>query len=673
MSNKWCCNLRADTHLAWVAVILAGCVLGSPRRLLAGDAPGWMHSVANAPLPAHDEKTEAVLLYADEIVNVQSADKIRTTVRRAYKILRPDGRDFGFVVVPFEAHARVSNFHGWCIPAQGKDYEVKDKDGLEVSLPKVDGAELVTDVRAKVLQIPAADPGNVVGYEYDREEQPYALQNLWRFQAGVPVREAHYTLQLPAGWEYKATFLNAPELKPSQSGNQWQWSVSDVKAVRREDDMPPWSGVAGQMIVSYFPSSGPVPGKTFANWQQMGTWYSELTRDRSESSPAIKVKAAALTAGASTALDKMRALARFAQRDVRYVAIELGIGGWQPHPAAEVFEHHYGDCKDKATLMRAMLREIGIDSYYVVINTERGSVTPEVQAHLGAFDHAIVAIKLPAGVSDPSLYAILQHPKLGSLLFFDPTNEVTPLGQVGGYLQANYGLLVGPDGGELVQLPKQPGNMNSIQRRATLKLTPDGNLVGDFEEIRVGDRAAQQRDALRSATKDADKIKPIESLLAHSLSTFQITKATVGNLQEYLLPFQYHYSIVSPGYAKPAGDLLLVRPRVVGTKSSGVLETKELRKFPLEFDGPAFDTDTFEIALPNGYEVDDLPPALDLNYSFASYHSKTEVTGKVLRYTRTFEIKELSVPLNKMDELKTFYRRINGDERSTAVLKPVAH
>src|SRR5262252_4284218 len=236
MSNKWCCNLRADTHLAWVAVILAGCVLGSPRRLLAGDAPGWMHSVANAPLPAHDEKTEAVLLYADEIVNVQSADKIRTTVRRAYKILRPDGRDFGLVVVPFGAHARVSNFHGWCIPAQGKDYEVKDKDGLEVSLPKVDGAELVTDVRAKVLQIPAADPGNVVGYEYDREEQPYALQNLWRFQAGVPVREAHYTLQLPAGWEYKATFLNAPELKPSQSGNQWQWSVSDVKAVRREDD-----------------------------------------------------------------------------------------------------------------------------------------------------------------------------------------------------------------------------------------------------------------------------------------------------------------------------------------------------------------------------------------------------------------------------------------------------
>jgi hypothetical protein len=673
MSNKSSYSHRVRVRVVFFAALVSGWFLAFPLRAAGGDAPAWMHSVVNAPLPPHDDKTEAVVLYADEVVNVQSADKVRTTVRRAYKILRPGGRDYGFVVVPFESRAKINNFHGWCIPAQGKDYEVKDKDGAEVSLPKVAGAELVSDVRAKVLQIPASDPGNIIGYEYEREEQPYALQDLWHFQASVPVRESHYTLQLPAGWEYKATFLNSSEVKPSQSGSQWQWSVSDVKGLRGEEDMPPWNGVAGQMIVSYFPSGGSVPGKTFADWRQMGTWYTELIRGRAESSPAIKEKVAALTANASTPLDKMRALARFVQRDIRYVAIELGIGGWQPHPAQEVFEHHYGDCKDKTTLMSAMLHEIGIDSYYVVINTERGSVTPAVQAHLGAFDHVILAIKVPAVLSDPSLFAVLHHPKLGDLLFFDPTNEVTPFGQIGGYLQANYGLLVGPDGGELVQLPKLPANMNSIQRTAKLTLTPEGTLAGEFNEVRLGDRAAQQREALRLVTKDADRIKPIETLLSHSLSTFQITKATVANSQESSLPFEYHFSIVSPGYAKTAGNLLLVRPRVVGMKSSGVLETKEPRQFPLEFDGPTLDTDTFEIALPQGYEVDDLPPALDLNYSFASYHSKTEATGSILRYTRTFEIKELSVPLSKMDELKTFYRRIAGDERNTAVLKPVAH
>jgi hypothetical protein len=671
MNNRWSYSLQVSiTRFTSLATLFVTCVFGLSLPALAGDAPAWMHAVVNAPLPATDAKTDAVLLYSDEVVTVQSENKIKTVVREVYKILRPDGRELGFLVVPFNSHSKITNMRGWCIPAQGKDYEIKQKEGAEVSLPKIAGAELVSDVKARVLQIPAADPGNIIGYEYEEEEQPYALQDMWRFQERIPVREAHYTLQLPSGWEYKATFLNAAEVKPVQSGNQWRWSVSDVKALKKEDDMPPWSGVAGQMIVSYFPAGGAVPGKTFADWRQMGSWYSELTRGRADSSAEIKQRVTALTASATTPLAKMQEIARFVQKDVRYVAIELGIGGWQPHPSQEVFSNRYGDCKDKAILLSAMLREIGIDSYYVVINTARGSVTPLVQAHLGAFDHVILAIKLPPGVTDTSLYATLQHPKLGTLLFFDPTNEVTPFGQIGGYLQANFGLLVAPDGGELVQLPKQPAAMNGINRTAKLTLTPQGALTGDFEETRIGDRAAEQREALRSVTKDEDRKRPIESLLSHSFAIFQITKASVVNLQETLQPFQYRYSIVAPGYAKSAGGLLLVRPRVVGVKSSGLLETREPRQLPVEFDGPSLDTDTFEITLPPGYEVDDLPPALDLNYSFASYHSKTEASGNVLRYTRSVEIKELSVPVSKVEDLRTFYRRIAGDERNTAVLKP---
>jgi hypothetical protein len=113
----------------------------------------------------------------------------------------------------------------------------------------------------------------------------------------------------------------------------------------------------------------------------------------------------------------------------------------------------------------------------------------------------------------------------------------------------------------------------------------------------------------------------------------------------------------------------VLRPRVLGQKSSDLLETKEPRKFPVIFEGPEKDMDTFEIELPVGYEVD-LPPPTDIEYSFASYHSKTEVSGRTLKYTRTMEIKEVSVPLNKMDDLKKFYRVIAGDERNTAVLKP---
>ena len=68
-----------------------------------------------------------------------------------------------------------------------------------------------------------------------------------------------------------------------------------------------------------------------------------------------------------------------------------------------------------------------------------------------------------------------------------------------------------------------------------------------------------------------------------------------------------------------------------------------------------------------------MPPPVNADYSFASYHSKAEVTGKTLKYARAFEIKELSVPASKADELKKFYRVIGNDERNTAVLKPTAN
>jgi hypothetical protein len=628
-----------------------------------------MHAVVNAPLPPHDEKTSAILLYSEENVTVQSADKIKTVVRRAYKILRPDGREYGYATVPFNSPSeKVTELRGWCIPAQGKDFEVKDKEALEVSDPKVDGSELISDVKVRLIKIPAADPGNIVGYEYTIEEQPLVLQEMWYFQGENPVREAHYSLQLPAGWEYKTAYLNHPDVKPTQTGsNQWQWTVSDQKGIREEENMPPLRGVEGKMIVYLMPPGGP-GNRGYANWKQMGDWYQNLTVGRRDASPAIKQKVLELTAGEATLLGKMQSLGKFVQHDIRYVAIELGIGGFQPHPAAEVFDHRYGDCKDKATLMAAMLHEIGVDSYYVVINSRRGSVTPDMPANHG-FNHAILAIKLPAALSDDSLVATMKHPQLGNLLFFDPTNELTPFGEIGGYLQENYGLLVTPAGGELVELPRLPVTMNTIRRTGKLTLDATGKLTGTIVETRLGDRAWSERWRLLHVTNNSEKIKPIETLLAGSLSNFRITKASIVNLQQTDQPFGFNYSFEALNYAKNAGDLLLVRPRVLGEKALGILETPEPRLFPIEFEGPVQDTDTFEIALPEGYTVDDLPPPVDADFGFASYHSKTEVKGNVIGYTRTFEVTDLSVPVSKAADLKKFYRIIAGDERNTAVLK----
>jgi transglutaminase-like putative cysteine protease len=646
------------------------CVLAAVRPARAGDsAPAWMHALVSVPLPDHDEKTNAVVLLSERNVNVQSMDKVKIHVRMVYKILRPEGRERGTVWVYFNPSRKITNLRGWCIPAQGKDYEVKDKDALEVAAP-AEGGSLIDDTKYKILHIPAPDPGNLVGYEYEAEEQPFWLQDEWEFQGLDPVRESHYSLQLPAGWVFKPAWIAHTEVKPDETGGgQLSWAVSDVKGIRPERDMPPRESVAGQMIVTFFPS-GTSSKDMFATWDGIGSWFGHLANGRTDTSEAIKQEVRTLTSAKASLLPKMQAIAWFVQHDIRYVAISLGIGGFQPHAASDVFTHRYGDCKDKATLMRAMLREIGVDSYHVVISTERGSVSSDTPAH-NAFNHVILAIKLPEDLKDGSLVAVREDPKLGRILFFDPTYDVTiPFGQIGGYLQGNYGLLVNRDGGELVELPQQPTSMNGIQRTAKLTVDLSGTLKGNVSEVRLGDRASVERRRLWAVTKSSEKIKPIEDLLAGSLSSFQIVKATLVNVDQTNQPFGFDYTFQSNNYAKQAGNLLLVRPRVLGNKSSGILETKDPRKFPVEFEGPSRDTDSFDITLPPGYVVDELPPPMDADYSFASYHSKTVANGNVLHYERNLEIKELSVPVDKIEQLKKFYRMIATDERNTAVLRP---
>ena len=633
----------------------------------AGDAPSWMHAQLNAALPAHDEKTNAVVLYSETALSVQPNGKIKRLYREAVKILRPDGEARGTIRVYFDAQRRITDLHAWCIPVSGKDYEVKEKDAVESAFLGVDGSELASDERTKTLRIPAATPGSVVGYEVEQELRPYMLVDTWGFQDTIPVREARYTLKLPAGWSYKTNWLNHGEESPVPAGSgEWRWSITDLRAIRVEPAMPPWQGIAGNMVVALVPPTGQDAG--IQSWRELGAWYMTLMRDRRNASPEIKQKVAELTGSFPTTLGKIQALASFVQSDIRYVAIELGIGGHQPHAAAEVFNHHYGDCKDKSNLLITMLKEIGIESYAVVINTVRGSVTATTPPHLN-FNHAIVAIALPPDLDAASLKATIAHPKLGRLLFFDPTNDLVSLGLLSGGLQANYGMLVTSDGGDLIKLPQLPVDTNGTARTAKLTLDEKGTLRGDVHEVRSGDSAAYQREALRSATVDTDRIKPVEAVAAASLSTFQIVKASVANLHVMDRPFEWNYSLEAENYAKTAGDLLLVRPRVLGTLASGFLETKEPRQFPVEFAGPERDTDSIEIALPPGFEVDELPPAVNVDDGFATYRSKTETVGSTLRYTRTIEIKDLSVPADKTDQLKAFYRIIAGDERNSAVLK----
>jgi hypothetical protein len=157
--------------------------------------------------------------------------------------------------------------------------------------------------------------------------------------------------------------------------------------------------------------------------------------------------------------------------------------------------------------------------------------------------------------------------------------------------------------------------------------------------------------------------------VAESLPRFQIGKAAVDGQNDIGKPLDWHYSLQVDRFAKSAADLLLVRPRLLGVHASGLLETAKPRENPIEFPYLMQASDVFDITLPPGYVADDLPPPVDADYDFASYHSNTQIVGNVLRYSRTYEIKALSVSAAQAGQLKLLYRIITGDERQQATLK----
>ncbi len=650
----------------WAALTIV--TLPNVMSAHAADAvPEWLKAQAAVTLPAYDEKVSAVVLYDELVTTVAPSGKIRHLQRRALRILRPDGEQWGILRVNFDDQARITNLRAWALPANGKPFVVKEKQAVETSLYGVADGELISDLRTRVLNIPAATPGSTIGYEWEQEERPYLLLSEWDFQDTIPVRVAKFTLNLPPGWNHQSIWLNHAAVEPViTTPGQWQWSLTDLPPIQIERAMPPWQKIAGRMSLSLLK-----PGNASHNamsWADIGAWYADLTRGRQDATPEIRRKVAELSNASTTLLDKMNALARFVQTDIRYVAIELGIGGLQPHPAAEVFLHRYGDCKDKATLLASMLREIGIESYYLVINTERGAVNAATAPNLG-FNHVILAIALPDEINDASLLAVARHPSLGRLLYFDPTQPYTPLGRLDGSLQANYGLLVTKGSGELLALPQLPTSSSYVRRTAQFKLSAQGDLTGDLRDVRAGDAAANARYGLRLATQESDRIKPVEYLLADSLANFRLQRASVVNLGAIELPFEWRYSLVAPKYAKLTGDLMMVRPWVLGSQSTNLLETREARQHPIEFEGPALESDSFEITLPDGYEIEELPPATHLDIGYLVYDSKTEQIGRTIRYVRTLEVKNLSVPTDKAEQLKQFYRLVYADERHMAVLK----
>ncbi len=624
--------------------------------------PDWVTQAASsAPLPGEWRDAKAVYLLEESVLSFEADGRAVERYRAVVKILRPGGRDFAHPVAGFSNEEKLESFHVWSIGPDGHHYAMKDSDYVEVGAD--DPGMLYIDERAKLASPPGADPGGIVAWEATTQLPSYLSEDIWSFQHSIPVARAAYEIDLPAGWHQYSVWFKHDRMQPAEvTTNHFRWEQTNIDGIDLSDIplAPEWEALAGRMSVHF--SAHDIP-QGDALWAKIGDWYYGLAAQRSEGGPDVATEAR-LLAREGDFMARLAKIADFMQQQIRYVGIEIGIGNLQPHAAAEVFQKRYGDCKDKATLMISMLDAVGIRATWVSVDHRRGVVDPGAPSIYG--DHVITAIEIPKGYENPRLEAVVTARTGRRYLFFDPTNPYVPVGQLPDYLQGGYGLLVAGEDSQVIQLPVLKPEKDTIDRRANFALSADGTLTGEVTVLRDGAQSDRWRGRLAMGT-DKDQRQMLEHLLQQDFSSFTLGSEKVAHVRELDQPLEMDYQVTAPLYAKSAGSLLLVRPRVLGSDAEG-LDNKP-RKVPISFEGVGTWRDNFDLKIPAGYTVDDVPDPVSLDVGFATYHSEVKAVGDTLHYQREYVLKKLALEPGEYSVLQKLEATIARDENNSAVLK----
>ncbi len=630
--------------------------------------PSWLADEAARPVPSLPPETEAVILLDEQSTVVNTKGVMTTICRRAARVLRPGGVEMlGRLALAVTYDSKVKSMRGWAINPSGSTREATMDQALSSSIAP---GTLYMDAKIMVLTVPEVEVGSVVGFEWKEEQKPEAIEDNCAFQGPFPVLRAHYSISLPPGWEPHLRWINWPPPEPGPSASEagtLSVDMADIPAIADEPLRPKEHALAGRLLVHIKPPSPHI--RSFSAWPDMGAWYADLSGPRRVPDEAVSQMARKLITDSPDSLSKIRALAEFAQKEIRYVSIRIGIGGFQPHFAASVLANRYGDCKDKSTLLAALLQAVGIDSHFIIIHTDRGGVNLRSPVSLGSFNHLILAIRLPDDVPDAGLDSLVRHPSLGQLLVFDPTMPTTPLGRLPYYLQDNTGLLVAGNSGELLVLPRPGLEGNGIDRRGRLVLAGDGSLAGEITETRRGAEADFLRYHISAAT-EAGRRKYLETFLARFLGSFSLQSFEFKNLEDDRRDLVVSYRFVAAGYAKRAGGYLVVRPRILGSRAVDLdSKGKAPRRYPIDLETTLFARDEFTIEMPAGWTPDSLPEPIDLDSGFAAYASRTEESGRTLVYRREYRLTEPLLPADRHDEALKFFRAVGADEQQSLLLK----
>jgi hypothetical protein len=646
------------------ALVLLACLTVAPAFASKPDSvPDWVRTAAQQKLPEYSPETNAVVLLEDTTYTVATDGSAVEHYRYVVKILRPQGREEGIVAVPFDKDSKILSMHVWSIGPDGHEYAVKDNEMVEVGYPGQ--GNFFMDLKVRAANAPGRDPGGVVAYEYEQRSHPYLTEKTWFFQSDLPRLNQSFTLELPPGFTHGTVWAHAKEVPAADLEHQrWRWEMKETPPIDLDHVMlrPDAPSLEGRMTVHY---AGPgIPSPTEGSWQSIGQWYQNLSRDRLLATPEITAKAKELAGDKADFYDKTEAIAEFVQKQIRYFVIEMGIGGYQPHYAGDIFRNRYGDCKDKATLLTSMLSTVGVHGALVMVDHRRGVVDPDAPSIVG--DHMIAAIEIPKGYSSPKLRSVVTSKTGRQYLIFDPTWDKTAFGQLEHNLQGGYGVLLEGNDSQIIQFPVLSPDLNTIRRTAKFQLQPDGSLKGTVTEKRFGDLSEKRRDLYISGDAK-EQTQFLDRVLGQDFTTFTVSDFKVQNAESLNKDLTTSYSLTADRFGKSMGPLLMIRPRVLGSEDLRTDQKK--RHVPINLNETMQEQDDYSIELPPGYGIDEIPDPVKLDLGFASYESSSNVKDNILHYTRTYTVREVTLPADKYIDVQKLAGVIAADEQRNAVLK----
>jgi len=641
-------------------------IFSAPVLAVGDEAPAWLQEAAALKVPSYEKDIPAVILRNERQVTVGEDGKVTTVITVAVRILLREGRGHAFARAFYSSDAgKVKEMRAWLIRPSGP---VKRYGKDEVIDVIEDADDIYNESRLKLIDATNdADAGTVFGYQTTTEERSIFSQDIFPFQyARLPMLASRYSLALPQGWRASGVAFNHAPIEPTISGTSYSWELRDLPPIPMEPGSPEVTSLAPRLAVSYYPpaDSRPVPLQTYANWVEVSRWLSALHDTQWAPDAAITEKVKQMTSGAKTELEKIHLIGHYVQ-NIRYISIDIGVsrgGGMRPHTAAEVFAKSYGDCKDKANLMRAMLKVIGVTAYPVIIYSGDPTYVREEWASPHQFNHCIIAIKVNDETQAPT---IVTHATLGRLLIFDATDDDTPVGGLPEHEQGSLALVLAGEAGALMRMPVTPPEANGLDRQIQATLAADGSITANIRESFLGTSAADSRSEFRRGSK-LDFLKIIEGWISRGA-----TAAKVSNLEpkdnKAEGRFDLSVDFSAAGYGQLMQDRLLVFKPAIVARREAVSLTEPSRKHPVVLDSHAF-TETVRMKLPVGFDVDELPDAVKLDTAFGSYKTSYEVKNGELVFTRALAQRAATIPSEHYQSVRSFYEKMRAAEQAPVVL-----